>query len=363
LPPEILNNGTLTNASSGFFSNDSNIVNAIGGSVVNYGNLFLVSDGSLKSTGTISNSGVLLNDGLLLNNAGGLIVNTGMLTNAGNFTNEGMIMNSFGATLDTVFFINAGVLNNAGTMNNDSSPGVNGFFTNSGVLNNSGTFTNPGTFTNSGVVVISSAGLFTTSTNYKQTAGKTLVNGTFTATDGAIVDIQGGILGGTGTINSDVLLNGILSPGSGGVPGTLTINGNYEQGSTGIFEELISGASSNGVLDVSGILTLDPGSLLEITLQGGFDPLGDSFTIMNYGSLLGEFSNAPLFFADGFEWTVTYGANDAVLTAVEAPEPGTMFLLSLGFLTLLFGYAAKRREQPQDDQRHSGYPSWDSSGF
>ena len=159
------------------------------------------------------------------------------------------------------------------------------------------------------------------------------------------MDVEGGVLDGTGTINGDVLKKGILSPlGEGTLPGALTINGNYEQGSTGVYEALINGPSlASGVLDVSGILSLDPGSLLEISLQDGFDPVGDSFTILNYGSLVGEFANAPLFFADGFEWTVTYGANDAVLTAVEVPEPSAMPLLSLGFLALLFGYVAKRR--------------------
>ena len=148
------------------------------------------------------------------------------------------------------------------------------------------------------------------------------------------------MLGGTGTINGDVLLKRLMSPGSNGVPGTLTIDGNYEQSGTGVFDELISSANSNGVLDVTGILALDPGSLLEITLQGGFDPLADSFTILNYGSLEGEFSNAPIFFADGFEWTVTYGGNDAVLTAVGVPEPSTMPLIAIGFLALL-RFAAK----------------------
>ena len=210
-----------------------------------------------------------------------------------------------------------------------------------------GTFNNTGTFSNSGAVTISNTGLFTTSTDYTQTAGHTTVNGTLTATGGAIVDIEGGKLGGTGTINGDVLMKGIMSPGSGGVPGTFTVNGNYEQTSTGVFDEIIKGASSNGLLDVTGVLALDPGSLLEITLRGGIDPVGDSFTILDYGSLSGEFSNGTNFFADGFEWTLTYGPNDAVLTAVSTdsvstPEPGTISLIAIGFLPLL-GYAAKRR--------------------
>ena len=98
---------------------------------------------------------------------------------------------------------------------------------------------------------------------------------------------------------------------------------------------------------MTGVLALDPGSLLEITLRGAFDPVGDSFTILDYGSLAGEFSNGTSFVADGFKWTLTYGANDAVLTAVSADpvntsDPGTMSLIVIGFVALL-GFARQRR--------------------
>ena len=87
--------------------------------------------------------------------------------------------------------------------------------------------------------MISSTGLFTTSTNYTQTAGSTVVNGMLSATSGAIVNIQGGMLGGTGTINGDVLMAGTMMPGAPGTPGSLVIFGNYEQKDTGILEELM----------------------------------------------------------------------------------------------------------------------------
>ena len=114
-----------------------------------------------------------------------------------------------------------------------------------------------------------------------------------------------------------------------------------EQTSGSVFDEIIKSSSSNGLLDVTGLLALDPGSLLEITLQNGFDPVGDSFTILDYGSLSGEFGNGTSFMADGFNWTLTYGSNDAILTAVSTdppvntPEPGTISLIAFGFLPLL----------------------------
>ena len=295
---------------------------------------------SVTNSGTINNKGTLnithSSDG------GGLFANSGTINNSGG----GTISNALTSTLD-----------NTGTINNTAGAHLNnlGTLTNEGIFNNTsgahlmdaGTFNNTGTFSNSGAVTISNTGLFTTSADYTQTAGHTTVNGTLTATGGAIVDIEGGKLGGTGTINGDVLMKGIMSPGSGGVPGTFTVNGNYEQTSTGVFDEIIKGASLNGLLDVSGVLALDPGSLLEITLRGGIDPVGDSVTILDYGSLSGEFSNGTNFFADGFEWTLTYGPNDAVLTAVSTdsvstPEPGLTSLIVIGFVALL-GFATQRR--------------------
>jgi hypothetical protein len=314
------------------------------GIIANTGKIFINENNFFTNDGVINNSNAILVAPFAQVNNFGILNNTGMLIllQPESFLSNSGILNNNGTVSNSGFFLNSGTLNNSGTFTSFSAD-FGGNFRNSGLLNDAGTF-KAGTFVNSGTVVISSAGLSTMTTNdnnYIQTAGATFVNGTLTAPAGAIVDIQGGILGGTGIVNGDVLMKGTIFPGSNGIPGALTINGNYEQGDTGVFEELISGPGSNGVLDVSGILALDPGSLLEIVLQGGFDPLGDSFTILNYGSLEGEFSNAPIFFADGFEWTVTYGGNDAVLTAVGVPEPSTMPLIAIGFLALL-RFAAKR---------------------
>jgi hypothetical protein len=120
-----------------------------------------------------------------------------------------------------------------------------------------------------------------------------------------------------------------------------------------VFDEIIKGASSNGLLDVTGALALDPGSLLEITLQNGFDPVGDSFTILDYGSLSGEFGNGTSFVADGYNWTLAYGPGDAILTAVSVddpvntPEPGSISLIVIGFAALL-GCASQRRRVGKD---------------
>ena len=346
-PSSFANSGTFNNSGTinlGLFFNNSVFSNS--GTLNNKGTINL---GDSSSCGafcliSVSNSGTLNNKGTL-NITTSASDSTGLF---GLFTNSGTINNSRSGTLSNAL---TSTINNTGTINNTSGANFNNFgtLTNNGIFNNTsgahlmdaGTINNSGIFANSGTVTISSTGLFTTSTNYTQTAGRTVVNGTLTANSGAIVDIQGGALSGTGTIDGDVLMKAIMSPASSGVPGTLTINGNYEQTSTGVFDEIIKGSSSNGLLDVTGVLALDPGSSLEITLQGGFNPVGDSFTILDYGSLADVFSNGTTFFADGFQWTLSYGPNDAVLTAVSTPEPNTMPLIAISFLALL-GFAAKR---------------------
>jgi hypothetical protein len=347
-PSSFANSGTFNNSgtlSLSLIFNSSSFSNT--GTLNNKGTINLDDSCPAGCSISVTNSGTLNNRGTL--NITSASDSTGLFTNSGTINNSGSgtISNAFTSTLD-----------NSGTINNSSGGHINnlGTLTNEGVFNNTsgahlmdaGTFNNTGTFSNSGAVTISSTGLFTTSSDYTQTAGPTTVNGTLTATGGAKVDIEGGKLSGTGIINGDVLMKGIMAPGSGDVPGTLTVNGNYQQTAAGVFDEIIKSSSANGVLDVTGLLALDPGSLLEITLQNGFDPVGDSFTILDYGSLSGEFGNGTSFMADGFNWTLTYGSNDAILTAVSAdppvntPEPGTIALIAFGFLPLL-GYAAKRR--------------------
>jgi hypothetical protein len=243
-------------------------------------------------------------------------------TNSGTLNNSGTFNNSA-----SMSFTNSGTLNNSGTINNDSSSTIS----NSGTVNNVGTINNSGSFTNVGVVTVSKSGLFTTSTNYLQTAGSTLVNGTLTTTNGAIVNIQGGTLSGTGNINSNVLMTGTMMPGD--ATGTLEIFGDYEQADMGNFDEVI-GSGSNSLLDVNGSVLLDSGTKLEITLLGGVDPLNQTYAIMDYSQLNGEFANGSSFWDDNFLWDVAYGQNQIDVTAVKAPEPGLFPLFAIGLVGL-----------------------------
>jgi hypothetical protein len=370
---QVLDGGRLLNAAGAHLTNYGTITTVDGsfqnaGTLTNYGTLNNVYDSAVDNSGTLTNygiiggvgnSGTLTNYGTIntlygavgisngianfsgtLDNSGGTIFidsagvltnfNTGTLINAGALTNNGTLTNA--STFNNTVH---GNLNNVGTLNNS------GTFRNTGTIINAGTINNTGTFRNSGAVSITSTGLFTTSTDYTQTRGSTRVDGTLTATGGAIVDIKRGVLSGTGTINGNVLMGGKLMPGDG-VPGTLTIFGDYEQTHTGTFDELLS-PSSHSLLDVNGNAVLDHGSELEIALLNGFNPIDQTFDIMNYSSLTGVFANGSSFWDDGFLWDVSYGPNQIDITAVQAkvadpasqaPEPGSLLLLGVGLTGL-----------------------------
>lgn len=166
---------------------------------------------------------------------------------------------------------------------------------------------------------------------FKATGGTITVNGTL---DPTAVEIgPGATLQGMGKIVGNVAMNGKMVPGGPGGPGTLTIFGNYEQTGNGILRELIS-SSSNGLLSVNGDVALDSDSILSLTLLGGFNPLGDTFTIMDYASLVGQFSNGTSFWGDGFLWDVNYGANQIDISAVRSTEPSSLLLLCIGCAAL-----------------------------
>jgi hypothetical protein len=370
-------NGQISNSSGAYLNNYGTIFlgdfsktlsNSAGSFLTNFGTITMM-DGAINNDGTLTNVGTiailsfypgLYNTGTINNS--GTIGNSNFLINGGTLNNSGTIDNtSSGTGTGTAQFTNTGTINNSGTINNDGSLGnsdinygqfgnsgtilnsgtINngnyghffnsGTILNSGTINNSGLISNGGTFVNSGAVMISNSGLFTTSTNYLQTGGSTIVDGTLSATGGAIVDIHGGTLGGTGTINGNVLMAGTMMPGD--APGTLTIIGNYEQTSTGIFEEQMS-PYSQAFLDVSGNVVLDPGAFLDIILLNGYNPLGQTISIMDFSTLSGQFANGSSFWDDNYLWDITYRQHEIDVTAVQAPEPSSFLFLAMGFLII-----------------------------
>lgn len=120
---------------------------------------------------------------------------------------------------------------------------------------------------------------------------------------------SGDSFSGTGTIQSNLTNAGTVSPGHS--PGTITVNGDYTQEASGTLAIELGGTipdTEHDQLVVTGAVTL--GGTLNVTLINDFSPgLGDSFTIMTFGSISGSFASASLPALDpGLKWGVSLGA-------------------------------------------------------
>ena len=268
-----------------------------------------------------SNIHAVQNDGIMT--AGGV-----MIVNRGGFSNQ---MNG-SLTLSGVTNVRGGFTNSGGTviLNPSAILTSDRYSQSGGSTDVSGTLSTASYKQSGGDTVIESGGTIS-ATTFKATGGTVTVNGTLDPT--AVEMGSGATLQGTGKIVGNVSMGGTMLPGGPGAPGTVTIFGNYEQTGNGILRELISSTSS-GLLNVSGDVALDSDSILSITLIGGFNPLGDTFTIIDYASLVGQFSNGSSFWDDGFLWDVNYGANQIDISAVRSPEPSALLLLCIGVAVL-----------------------------
>ncbi|RJP38135.1 MAG: hypothetical protein C4547_04920 [Phycisphaerales bacterium] len=160
---------------------------------------------------------------------------------------------------------------------------------------------------------------------FTQTGGAVIVRGGRVEFDNPVT-LQGGRIGGNSNAVIQRLTNagGSVSPGES--PGTFTLEGDYEQGPDGALEIELGGRTPGQQHDVF-VVTGDAavGGALEILLIDGFEPqVGDTFTVMTYGSHSGEFDEviAPC----GYEFAVHYNANDVTLevTGVGVPTPGDL---------------------------------------
>jgi hypothetical protein len=127
---------------------------------------------------------------------------------------------------------------------------------------------------------------------YTQTHGSTtlLHNGYL---DVSFVDIQSGLLTGSGGITGDVQNAGTIDLGdpAHGIAGVLYIGGNYTQTHSGVLNVKIGGTgdADTDFLDVGGTATLD--GTLSIALVNHFVPqTGDVFVPLNFGGRSGDFA-------------------------------------------------------------------------
>ncbi|MGC2312072.1 MAG: PEP-CTERM sorting domain-containing protein [Candidatus Acidiferrales bacterium] len=385
---KIVNDGVITNGddegpTSGTITNfgtliNNNILDNTYGVLTNAG--ILTNFGALQS-GTVYNTATLTNENILdayiltniagatLNNTGVFIGSGSTITNNGTFTNYegGQVDNESGVFLNGGTFINDGtwvntinasfeepggsILTNNGTFTNNGmfTNASNGYPTVNTVVNN-GIFDNNGTFTNAGILDITYGGVLSNAagSTFVQTGGQTVVDGTLNSVPA--VQIQGGVLSGTGTVNGNVNNSGgLVQPGD--APGTLTIKGNYTQGAFGTLWIELGGTAPGdfSVLDVSGVASLN--GAVDFAAVNGFTPgTGDDFAFLNFGSLSGDFF-PPLFTnwscPAGDTCDLVYGANSVSLDILAAsgtgttttPEPSSVLLLGIGMLALgIFQY-------------------------
>jgi hypothetical protein len=332
------NNGTLINATDGLLFNISN-------KVTNNGTLINAGRWDSASNGVMRNFGTLINAGFLQQRDG--------VTNHGVWTNYGKMDGSHWFVTNTGLMTNYGTMGecavctvvNSGTLNNNAGAinlsGASATLSNSGTLNNgtsatltlqhsfeSSTFPYNGTITNSGT--LSNAGSIIASGQYLQTAGLTTNNGTLTAKS---VDIQGGTLRGTGTINAPVTLSSgaLLRPGDTATLGKLTINGNFQSSGNLVFH--IGGLATGkfDLLAIHGMAFFDGGSVRFSFVD--FKPMaGNSWDFLSANSITGwnTVSHSVSELGPGLTYSFSYANGIQTLKVFSVPEPSSLLLLLIG---------------------------------
>jgi hypothetical protein len=191
-----------------------------------------------------------------------------------------------------------GAFRNDGTVNMDggAQTAIKTFFTNSasGTLNvNSGTLKLKRSASNQGSIRIAEGATLWLKSDYANY----------------------GRISGNGTLDADGVRFsnlGTLAPGGNGGSdiGTFTIRGDYYQGSTGVLEMGLGGTAAGqfDVLAVSGKASLD-GTLLVSAVNGYAPKADDSFKLISYKSLSGEFTTlaAPAGLALGADYLKRFG--------------------------------------------------------
>jgi hypothetical protein len=264
--------------------------------------------GGIDNNGTLAVSNLVVSNNSAGNDGGG-IDNTGALT-VSNITLTGNVAPN-GSSID----------NEPGaklTVNNASVSGTPGGSTE---------------IVNAGTVIVALGSTFSAaSADYTQVGGMTTVVGTLSASgievdnggqSNAIIEIDGGILNGTGTIQGNVLNNGgTLFPGDD--PGTLTVLGDYTQGPGGTLQIEIGGATNYSQLAVSGSAAL--GGTLATSFIDGFTPGADnSFQTLTSSQLSGSF--ATITGLNGDQVTpVTNAGGPALYVNAGQTSPSTVAL-------------------------------------
>jgi hypothetical protein len=228
--------------------------------------------------------------------------------------------------------------NNAGslTIQNDAQLLIAGAFTNAGSLTvDAGSLQVQGDFTNSGTVELRNGSSLQAGGGYVQSSGSTLLDHA-TLSAAGLLDLQAGLLSGSGIIQGSVQNAGAIAVGGSGAAGELIISGNYVQTATGELDIDLGGIHSGTDYDqlaIGGTATLD--GTLNVNLINGFQPIvGDSFAVLIFGSRSGDFAiENGLDLGGGLHLNPQYhpsslalgtiGGGDAVPPGRRTSSPGT----------------------------------------
>jgi hypothetical protein len=269
----------------------------------------------MVGTGTTTANGALSISGAALKHIGRTLNSNSAATwtGTGNINMDNGTLNIAAATTfdvqndQTIAWTgNSAVINNAGTFQKSAGAGTSTAGTPNTTFNNTGT-------------VQSLSGTLSFGGSYTQTSGVTRLNGG--AMSGGSMAIQGGTLEGVGTLTGNVNNSGgTLSPGLSA--GQLNESGAYTQGASGAFSVEIGGLTVGTDYDraaISGAATLN--GTLNIALINAFEPnIGDSFTIMTFGSRTGDFVTVNgLNVGNGKIFQRVVSATDVVLNVVAGP--------------------------------------------
>lgn len=187
-------------------------------------------------------------------------------------------------------------------------------------------------------------------------AGTLLINGT---SNGAVT-VNGGVLGGAGTITNTVAIGNSGTLAAGNSPGTLSTGALSLTGtaSTIAMEIAGGGAGQYDQINVTGAVNLNGNGRIEMSLLSFVPSSTDVyFLVLNDGAdaingTLYGLNQGDTFNSGGYTWQVSYVGNSAtnsftggndLAVMVVIPEPGTLGLLGLASAFLL-GSARRRRE-------------------